>query len=336
MIPYSDIQVSLKFEDLAQYPNLENVIESSYKYTDSFTYGVSAQPLRYHIVDARPVYKYLEDNMQTFEPDFRQDNTLYTIPVFAFAFSNDTLFTFTYKWSIAKEESEIKALLGVALGDMALISLSQHEFQRGNYIIPQQPNSGEAFTEVIIHESGHMVGLPHPHNFGPVGDFIQSVMGYYTYDYTFGQSDKDMLRRAHVDQIYLNVESLANKLNSRNPVSALSVRSELSGVDDKYSQMDYVAALSMVLQAQQDANSALGSPLLGLVAPLMYVVVGLVIGVVVAWVALRRRARATGYVWPPSVVASRSVVKHSFCTNCGRASNPTDLYCHYCGTRVTQ
>lgn len=335
LIPYSQIQVSLKFEDLTQYPDLEHVIQSSYMYSDSFTYGVSAQPLRYHIVDARPVYKFLEDNMQTFEPDYRQDNTLYVIPVFAFAFSNDTLFTFTYKWSIAKEESQIKALLGVALGDLALVSLSQQEFQRGNYITPPQPNLGEAFTEVIIHESGHMVGLPHPHNFGPVGDFIQSVMGYYTYDYTFGQSDKDMLRRAHVDQIYLNVESLISKLDSQNSASAIGIKNELNGVDEKYSQMDYVSALSLILQAQQDVNSALGSPLSDLVAPLLYVVVGLVIGLLVSWLAFRRRTRPTDHTWTPSVVAPQSMIKHAFCTNCGRASNPTDLYCHYCGTRVT-
>jgi len=331
LLPYSNVQVSLKFEDLSNYPGLEEVIRSNYKYTDSFTFGVTGQPLQYGIVDARPVYKYLGDNLQSFEPNFHRDGSEYTIPVFAFAFSNDTLFTFSYKWIIAKPDSQVDALLGVALGDMALVSMSQQEFQRGNYITPPQRNRGEAFTQVIIHESGHMLGLSHPHNFGPVGDFILTVMGYYTYDYIFGQSDKDMLRRAHVDQIYLNVESLLQKLSSENPVSALSIRNELNAVDERYSQMDYVAALSLVLQTQQAAQSALASPLLGVVAPALYIIVGIILGVVVAWIALRRR-----FTKPRTrdMGLTEAFQKPAYCTNCGKPTHPNDAYCHYCGAKL--
>ena len=336
LVPYSNIQVSLKFEDLAKYSGLENVIRSNYKYTDSFTYGVSGQPLQYRIVDARPVYKYMRDNFQTFEPNFRQDRAEFTVPVFAFAFSNDTLFTFTGKWVIAKPESEIKALLGVALGDMALVSLSQQEFQRGNYVSPAQPNQGQAFTETIIHESGHMLGLPHPHNFGAVGDFILSVMGYYTYDYTFGQSDKDDLRRAHVDQIYLNVKSLLATLSSQNPASYLSIRNRLSAVEDKYSQMDYASALSLVLQAEQAANQALASPLGGIAAPAIYVIVGIAVGLVVAWIALRRRARANGRLANRMITKAQTLKLQAYCTNCGKPTHPNAIYCHYCGVRLPQ
>jgi hypothetical protein len=329
LLPYSSIDVSVKFEELSNYAGLESVIRSSYKYTDSFTLGALGDPNYggpYGIVDARPVYKYLSDNIQVFEPNYRRDTSEFTIPVFAFAFSNDTLFTFTYKWIVAKPDSEIKALLGVALGDLVMISLSQKEFQRGNYVTPVQPGKGEGFTEVVIHESGHMVGLQHPHNFGPVGDFIISVMGYYTYDYVFGQIDKDSLRRVHVDQIYLEVESMLAGISGS---QASSIKSQLSDTDAKYSQMDYVGALASVLKAEDMAKAATSTGSLA-AAPVLYLVVGLLIGFVVAWVVLRRRTGTPFRVdrTPIQTTAFR------FCPNCGSATYPNNIYCHECGTRL--
>jgi hypothetical protein len=334
LLPYSKIDVSVNFEDLAKYPALRNVIRSNYKYTDSFTFGVSGQPLQYGIVDARPVYKYLEDNLQQFEPNFRRDSSEFAVPVFAFAFSSDILFTFTYKWLISEPESEVTALLGVALGDLALVSMSQQEFERGNYVTPVQPGKGEGFTQVIIHESGHMIGLPHPHNFGPVGDFIVSIMGYFTYDYVFGQIDKDSLQRAHVDQIYLKVESLLRQLSTRDPISGLGIQNQLGDVDAKYSQMDYVDALSLVLQAETAAKSASASGSIGIVLPAIYIIVGVVLGFIAAWLLVRRRGARDQRFSKPTVTQTLTTAK--FCTNCGQSAAPNTAYCHYCGARLSQ
>jgi membrane protease YdiL (CAAX protease family) len=308
LLPYSNVSVSLAFEDLSSYPGLQQVIDSNYKYTDSFTYGVSGQPLQYWIVDARPVYDYIESNIDVFEPKISRDRSEFTVPVFAFAFANDTLFTFTSKWSIAKQESGIKALLGVALGDIALVSVSQQEFARGDYVTPPEPGKGEGFTEVIIHESGHMLGLPHPHNFGPVGDFTLTVMGYYTYDYVFGQSDKDALRRAHVDQVYMEVQSMLQRIGLGSP-GAGSVRDQLGQVDREYSQMDYVGALSTALKAEEAARTSILTSLVMLLQPLTYVVAGLIIGFVVAWVMLRRRrALGTGPYSTPTITSPTRII----------------------------
>jgi hypothetical protein len=310
LLPYSNVSVSLVFQDLSNYPGLQKVIDSNYKYTDSFTYGVSGQPLQYRIVDARPVYNYIQDNMRVFEPKISRDRSEFTVPVFAFAFANDTLFTFTSKWAIAKQESDIKALLGVALGDIALVSVSQEEFARGDYVTPPEPGKGEGFTEVIIHESGHMLGLPHPHNFGPVGDFILTVMGYYSYDYVFGQSDKDALRRAYVDEVYMEVQSMLQRIGLGGPGVA-GVQGQLSQVDREYLRMDYVAALSTVLQAEEAARTSVLTSLVAVLQPLTYVVVGLILGFAVAWVMLRRR-RASGserYSAPTITAAIRIIFR---------------------------
>jgi hypothetical protein len=332
LLPYSNIDVSLTFDDLSNYPGLQQVIASNYKYTDSFTFGVSGQPLQYGIVDARPVYQYLLDNIQSFEPSVQRDASEYTVPVFAFAFSKDTLFTFTYKWMIAKPQSDIKALLGVALGDIALVSISQREFTWGDQVYPPEPGKGYGFTQTIIHESGHMLGLPHPHNFGNVGDFILTVMGYYTNDYVFGQSDKDALQRAQVDEVYLQVESMLQKLSSENAFGVDSIRSQLSQADQEYSEMNYPAALNTALQAEQAARTSLLTALGGALQPLILVVVGLVIGFVVAWVVFRRRP-ALGVRSTSATVVSPSRIM--FCPACGCPVHGNE-YCFQCGAKIPQ
>jgi hypothetical protein len=306
LVPYSKIDVAVTFENVSNYPALQNVIDSSYKYADSLTLGVEfAQPEQYGVIDARPVYKYFQDNMKTFEPDVKRDRSEQTVPVFVFAFSKETALAFTSKWLI-------QPIGGVALGDMALIAGSQRDFRRGEYVTPPQLNRGLGLTVDVIHEAGHMLGLTHPHDFGPIGDFSLTVMGYYTWDYTFGQRDRDALRRAHVDQIYMEVQSILGNLPTTASAadSANAIKDQLRDVDAKYSQMDYVSALISALKAENMAIAAsAGAAILpgGMivtqgVASTVYVgsgvALGLLIGVVVAWLVIKRnllrsRIRAT-------------------------------------------
>jgi len=290
LVPYSKIDVSLTFEDLAKYPTLQGMLHSSYHYANSFTFGVEfAQPQEYGIVDGRPVYKYFQDNLKVFEPNYRRDSTKYTIPVYLFAFSNETTMAFTNKWLITP-------IGGVALGDIAFVSFSQNEFTRGNSITPPQTDKGLGFTHDVIHEAGHMLGLPHPFDFGPVGNFIVTPMSYYTYDYSFGQADKDALRRAHVDSVFVQVQSTMNQLAQRGAdVSRIFI--QLQDANAKYNQMDYAGAMSSVLQAESIANSMMSSQ--GIIqAGAAYIILaaslGLIVGVAVAWLLMKRGPRGSG------------------------------------------
>jgi hypothetical protein len=326
LVPYSKIEVTVTFEDLTNYPDLQNVINSNYKFADSYTEGVDfASPQRYGVVDASAVYKYFVDNMNTFEPNYRRDRSEYTIPVYAFAFSNETSMTSFYKWLV-------EPFGGVALGDIAFVGFSQYDFQRGEHITPAQPNRGLGFTHDVIHEAGHMLGLPHPFNFGPVGTYFLTPMSYFTYDYVFGQADKDALRRAHVDQIYLEVQSMLSGISG---TDADSIRSQLSDVDAKYEQMDYEAALTSVLKADDMAKSATSPTAHLSEQPLTYLALGLVIGVVVAWIALRRRGSPS--LQPYGTQASpQPTGTYRFCPNCGSSIYPNNVYCLKCGSKLPQ
>lgn len=297
LVPYSKINVAVTFEDLAKYPDLKAVVQSSYKYADSYTYGVEfASPLRYGIVDTRPIYQYFQNNINTFEPHYRRDRTEFTVPVYAFAFSNETSMAFTGKWLI-------EPIGGVALGDAAFVSDSQSEFVRGDQITPPQPDKGLGFTHDIIHEAGHMLGLPHPFDYGPVGNFIQTPMSYFTWDYSFGQADKDALRRAHVDSIYLGVQLTMNQLAQKG-VDLSPIFTQLRDVDAKYNQMDYEGALALVLKAESTANSMASTSSQWTIRQgpsvnaTLYMILagslGLIIGIAVTWLLVKKRVITSG------------------------------------------
>jgi hypothetical protein len=279
--------VTTTFEDLSKYPELQKVLKDNYKFSDSYTAGVDfGSPQQYGIIDARAVYKYLIENMQTFEPSYHRDRTEFTDPAFAFAFSNETVFAWNYKWLI-------EPFGGVALGDLALIGSSQHDFQRGASVTPTQPGAGIGFTYDVIHESGHNLGLTHPHDpAGPTGDFTLSPLSYFTFTYTWGQREKDALQRAHVDEIYLKLSTYRNSVSASSQ-AADQLGNELREIDAKYSQMDYAGALDLALKAESSLPSTtqLTSPSANLRDLVVYVAVGIVIGVVLASTIAARRQR---------------------------------------------
>ncbi len=257
LVPYSSVAVNVNFPDVPS--DLRNLIQGSYKYTDTWIMGaVFATPERYGVVDLRPVYDYMTKNFATYEKNPRVQPGLITIPAFAFAFSSETYFTYSYKWFIGKTDGETGALLGIALPEAAFISLNQWSFTRGAQIDPPQPGKGEGMTQTIIHELGHEFGLSHPHNFGNIGDFITSPMGYFTNDYKFQLFDKDALWRAHVDELYIQSEVWLSKGPSG--TLATQAQGKLAEVDAAYSSMNYAVAIVPAIAAYQLAAQAAGIP----------------------------------------------------------------------------
>jgi len=126
-------------------------------------------------------------------------------------------------------------------------------------------------------------------------------MSYYTWDYSFGQADKDALRRAHVDSIYLGVQSTMNQLAQKG-VDVSPILNQLRDTDGKYNQMDYEGALASVLKAESTANSmasgaSQGIPQIANGIASTYIIlatsIGLVLGVAISFLLVKRGIIAT-------------------------------------------
>jgi hypothetical protein len=329
LVPYSTVTVNLSFPGVT--PQLHELIRSHYKYTDSWILGnVFASPQRYGVVDLRPIYEYVLENVASFEPKPRTGPDTMTIPVFAFALTNETYFTYTYKWSIGKTDWETGALLGLALKEGVFISYNQWEFTRGDHVDPPQSGKGEGFTQTIIHEVGHEFGLMHPHQYGDIGDFIFSPMGYFTDDYKFGQIDKDALQRAHVDQVYMETQLLLAEANGNPEVAGLvsQARDKLAEVDSAYSKMQYVNAVQPALKAHALAKRAEASKFS------TYLVAGLTVGFVVAIVVLLFVRRRLTY--GRKLAEERTYDEASrHCLSCGNEITLRSVYCEHCGVKQT-
>jgi hypothetical protein len=354
LVPYSGVTVNLSFPEVTQ--QLHELIRSHYKYTDSWIQGsIFASPERYGVVDLRPIYQYVLENIASFEPEPRASPDTITIPVFAFAFSGDTYFTYTYKWSIGKTDWETGALLGIALEESVFISFNQWEFTRGDQVDPPQPGKGEGFTQTIIHEVGHEFGLMHPHQYGDIGDFIFSPMGYFTDDYNFGQTDKDAIQRAHVDQIHMETESLLAQASGNSDAAGLvsQARDKLAEVDSAYASMEYAKAMGPVIAAYNLARQAnpklvtpqetighLGDALNETRSELaearsqapIYLMAGLAAGLVVAVVVfLLMRRKVVHAKTGDKTEVDNKASRH--CVSCGKQILRDSVFCECCGAR---
>jgi len=264
--PYIAVETDITFKETSEYPELQNLIDAHHKYLDSWTYTyVFYEPQKIGSVDLRPIYKYLQDNLAKFAPNITRNEDEVTIPVFAFAFSEETYFTYSYKWFIDQRDPETSALWGVALDDMVIIGHCQFDFERGEHVSPTQSGKGYGFSQTIIHELGHMIGLMHPHQYGSLGDFSASAMSYFTYEYKFGQFDKDAIQRAHADKNYAQAlltmqetkQLLQSKVKSAEVETLLETTEDLlKEADSEYARMNYVEALKKTVEARETAITA--------------------------------------------------------------------------------
>ena len=343
LVPYSKVTVNLNYLEIND--DLRELIRSNTKFADSWIYGsISCSPQRYEVVDLRPIYKYVLDNLGTLDPNPRLTEDTMTIPVFAFAFSGQTYFTYAYKWDIGKVDWETGALLGLALDEFVFISFNQWEFTRGEQVDPRQPGKGDGFTQTIIHEVGHEFGLMHPHQYGNIGDFVYSAMGYFTDDYEFGVADKDALQRAHVDQLYLQALELLTQTDGSSAAqdAATKIRDKLAEVDSAYVKMEYASAIQPALEAYALAKQSAqtGKPVSQLEYELsttknqlpLYLVAGLAVGLVVAvvvFVVMKRR----GTHGRESSATQTYAVAARCCVSCGNAIMSQSLFCEHCGAK---
>jgi hypothetical protein len=188
----------------------------------------------------------------------------------------------------------------------------------------------------------------HPHQYGNIGDFVYSAMGYFTDDYEFGLTDKDALQRAHVDQLYMKTLELLAQMDGSPAAqdAADKVRDKLAEADSAYVKMEYASAIQPALEAYALAKESAQTfaPSQKLVTQLeyelsttknqlpLYLVAGLAVGLVVTVVVFAVMKRQTARVKEPSVTRTHAVAARR-CGSCGNEILPQSLYCEHCGAK---
>lgn len=295
LLPFAKVNVDVNFYKLKDNPGLFNVVNSARS---------PSQVGIFPIVDARPVYNWLSANGQSHISDFTQitrNSKTYDIPVFVFAFDGNYTFGFTYKELIGKDADFDRTIWGVALYDLVLISHSATDLQRGNLVTPAQPGLGFGFTNTIIHETGHMLGLMHPFATlsDPTENFVSSVMAYYPYEDSYSQFDKDALLRGYADQYIRTAIQLLKTTNYDflNAANINSANSKLSQAEDEYGKMNYLGAAQDAFSAYQSSSQAQllggGGALSGQTLVVAVGAVSFLLGLVVTHLALKRRLHKT-------------------------------------------
>ena len=293
LLPWAEVTAETKYARIGDYPELQRIVVNS---RSPAKYG---SPPDSPAVDARPVYEWLSEYGQGHIKDFmevKRDMEEFDIPVFAFAFTGEYQFGFTYKELVSKELDFDRTIWGVALYDLVLISHSTNDFRIGDSADPAQPGKGFGFTNTVIHEVGHMLGLMHPFqtSYDPTENFVASVMAYYPYEQGFSIFDRDALARGYADQLLRETAQLLAEtrfvLINQGDLSA--ARAKADSAEKAYSNMNYGDSVKYADDALLSAATArlLGG---GFIPPSVLVTLevagSFIVGVLVAYALFRRR-----------------------------------------------
>ncbi|HET7404878.1 MAG TPA: hypothetical protein VFJ63_02055 [Candidatus Bathyarchaeia archaeon] len=294
LVPFATVTVDVQYASVTDYPSLAAVMANA---TTSVKDPSSGRP----IVDGNLIYRWFTTNglgnINSFIKVNRNISTI-DIPAFVFALKGDYTFGAPVREFIGSDGPR-HTFAGEALGDMVLIGLSQSDFTLGNNSTYNQPGKGDGFTHAAIHELGHMMGLNHPFIYDTTEDFTDTVMGYYAYSLNFSQFDRDTILRGVNDELLsYALETLAATPNDLVDLGQISqANQDIAQATSLYDMMNYGSAVPYSLAAAEAASSAqqlasLASP--PLIFTLLGIVIGAVVGVLLAYLAFRRRKGPTG------------------------------------------
>ncbi len=247
ILPWIKMEMSIKLVNLQNenYSKLNSLIHQSLVPWGDY---VSQANSKFGI-DLIPVYEELyQNNPNYMKPRYRSFYTTH-FKTFAFLF-DDALFGIPNKAQLEP------GILGIALRDSTDSPLTiigeDFKYIYGNNRSNPKPTHG--LSQVIIHETGHQLGLMHPFHYGVVGGFINDVMSYYSHSSQFSIFSKDNIQRGQIDILLKKSRLIINQAaeNARDKVYDKAFQNFLFTVNnsyfmilEKYNEMNYSKAYSL-------------------------------------------------------------------------------------------
>ncbi|MFP3899129.1 MAG: CFI-box-CTERM domain-containing protein [Dehalococcoidia bacterium] len=230
LVPWMDVEVVVRFEDLADHPQLEAVFDAAVLHkTDGWTYY---------------------DGMQIW-------HALHSIREYYFDLTAADLVMNGYVYLEKDMSMHVYGGEYTGLGGSRQILVMQ-ELSRYFENDGVTPKAGLGRT--LIHEAGHNFGFPHTFtSTAYAGDFSFDVMGYYPYAYYFTQFRKDAFTRLVVD---FRLAALQEELDRASTVyerttpdetieaSLNEVSLQMGGSIQAYEELRFLEAYSKVIQTE--------------------------------------------------------------------------------------
>ncbi|MFX1284654.1 MAG: hypothetical protein ACFFB5_13425 [Promethearchaeota archaeon] len=178
LLPFFNIQVNVHWYSLENYPFIQKLFKLASKQFEDYN--------QIEITEGSPqsVFDYLSQNLDEFV-DIHPDGI--NFPTLVFLLNGSVM---------SYDGTRFGGLGGMG---WQLIGY-QWERLMDTSVTPAVPKNG--ITDVIIHEAGHTLGFSHPHhNEYWCGDFIDSIMSYYTVNSYFSKFEKDWLQSLLAQQL---------------------------------------------------------------------------------------------------------------------------------------
>ncbi|MEM3404473.1 MAG: hypothetical protein QXJ17_08065 [Nitrososphaeria archaeon] len=264
--PYLDFSVSFQDRQLMKYPVLNKAFAN---FASGNPYSIFGRKSPYWWAASYGIdfHLYYKDQLFKFLTTVEGSQADYSVPIFAYA--------------VDDEQMGVQFGLG-GFADDNWLDGTQEYVQVFN--TPYWANVGYGYTLTTIHETGHHLGMSHPHDgYDPVygeaesalgqaawvGDHSYTVMNYHDITYHFGVFNKDSMYR-YMTITYLNYANKILAMISKNPNSG-KVASMIQWADDKatsaledYQDMNYygsVTKMKLVYDKIVDAALKLHIPL---------------------------------------------------------------------------
>jgi hypothetical protein len=197
LLPWYNWVVDVNAKEVSAYNELSNkILESFDPYANSSFSGRTPGAIdMYNVFEW--IYNQIESGNSSITLPFLS-TAPNTYPVFVFMFDKG-IFGVPYKGVIepqilgASLFSDVPIFGGDRWSHLTLISQDSYNFFHTN-----QSQNKEGLTQVIIHETGHSVGLTHPHGFSYSAMMVDDPMSYISYVYKFSDYNKDEVRRGEI------------------------------------------------------------------------------------------------------------------------------------------